>query len=291
VNGQLATSQLVRGELQLRFAYHKHRQRTDLISSAQRMPLQVIRAFPLDDSGALVHVHNLSGGVLGGDQLSMNVEVGNAAHVQLTTTSATRLYRHRAHLPPARQTNHLAVKEDALLEYLPDQLIPFAGSRYQQHTLIELAEGASLFWWEVVAPGRVAKDELFEYDLLSMKTEIRARNQPVAIEQATLEPHLRRLTSFSKLADYPYFCSFYICKVGLEAARWEDLENELQVLARQHSHKHETYWGVSTLIAEGLVIKGVSTQGRNLPSGLYAFWQAAKMSLHGQMAKLPRKVY
>lgn len=291
MNDQHTTQQSVQGKLRLQFAHRQERQRTELVSSEQRIPLQVIRAFHLENGAALVHLHNLSGGILGGDHLSLSVEVGPAAHVQLTTTSATRLYRQRESQLPARQTQRISVREQGLLEYLPDQLIPFAGSRYQQQTQITLDEGAGLFWWELVAPGRAARDEIFMFDLLSIETEISANNQPVAIEHNKLEPQRHKLTAFSRLAHYPYFCSFYICKVGLAPACWEKLESELQVLARQMSQQHETYWGVSTLIAEGLVIKGVSTQGRKLINGLYAFWQAVKMSLYGQIAIPPRKIY
>ena len=50
----------------------------------------------------------------------------------------------------------MAVAENDLLELLPDPLIPFAGSAYQQQTQIDLADNAGLFWWETIAPGREA---------------------------------------------------------------------------------------------------------------------------------------
>lgn len=75
----------------------------------------------------------------------MHVDVGNHAYVQLTSTSATRLYRRHADAATALQTNVIQVQEGGLLEYLPDPLIPFAGSSYQQQTRIELAHDAGLF--------------------------------------------------------------------------------------------------------------------------------------------------
>lgn len=97
-------------------------------------------------------------------------------------------------------------------------MIPFAGARYQQRTHIQLAPGAGLFYWETISPGRIARGELFEYDILQLQCEIEAEGKPIAIEHLKLEPRHRNLSSLARLGPY-YSCSFYICKVGLEAAR------------------------------------------------------------------------
>src|ERR1700683_3460772 len=49
---------------------------TVLRDVAQTPPLRVIRAFPAEDRSALVHMHNVSGGVLGGDKLLFAGRVG-----------------------------------------------------------------------------------------------------------------------------------------------------------------------------------------------------------------------
>jgi len=285
------TSQNVRGRLHLGFAYQLDSKHTSLALCEQQPPLQVIRAFSLPQGGALVHLHNLSGGVLGGDQLELSVEVGPHAYAQLTTTSATRVYRSHADAPMALQTNDIQVREGGLLEYLPDPLIPFAGARYQQLTHIDLAEDGGLFWWETVAPGREARGEIFDYNELHLGLSISVQGRPIAIERLKLEPAYRPLTSPARLGPYRYFCSFYICRAGLEPARWSSLERELQALAQTLTQPGETVWGVSNLVAHGLLIRGLSRQGRTLPPGLLACWRAAKLALYGQEALPPRKIY
>ncbi|MBI3472530.1 MAG: urease accessory protein UreD, partial [Candidatus Solibacter usitatus] len=151
------------GRLQLRFDRDRAGGRTVLAACEQQPPLRVVRAFPTADGGALVHLHNLSGGVLGGDQLRLSVRVGPGSAAQITSTGATRVYRSRQGSPVSVQSTAMVVEEEGLLEYLPDPLIPFAGSRYRQETRIDLAHGAGLFWWETIAPGREARGEIFEY--------------------------------------------------------------------------------------------------------------------------------
>jgi urease accessory protein len=280
-----------KGRLHLDFSYQQAEQRTILARCEQQPPLRVIRAFPLNDGGALVHLHNVSGGVLGGDQLEISVEVGEQAYAQLTSTSATRLYRSRPHTPPARQTMTIKVGDGGLLEYLPDPLIPFAGSRYQQTTSIELGNDAGLFWWETVSPGRMARGELFAYDLLHLDLDIATQGKPLAIERVRLEPQHRPLTSPARLGLYRYFSSFYICRVGLPEATWSSLERTLSELAQQLSHPGDSIWGVSTLTAHGLIIRALSCHGRDIAPGLLAFWRETKRTLYGREAIPPRKIY
>ncbi len=281
----------VQGKLRLNFGYDRARAQTVLHVREQQQPLKVIRAFPLAHGGALVHVHNLSGGVLGGDHLQLTVEVEPEAYAQLTSTSATRLYRSRPSAPCAIQTSEVRVAQGALLEYLPDPIIPFAGSRYLQQTRIVLADGAGLFWWETIAPGRTACGELFAYDLLQTDFTITALNRPVAIERYKLVPSTNEIASPARLGVYRYYSSFYILKVGVEAAEWARLEGQLNMLARELSVPGEESWGVSLLVAHGLAVRGISRQGKDIAAGLYAFWRAAKQALYGREAVLPRKIY
>ncbi|WP_172632207.1 urease accessory protein UreD [Dictyobacter arantiisoli] len=277
--------------MSLGFKCSEETQQTQLYVYEQQPPLKVIRAFPLPAGGALVHLHNISGGVLGGDQLNIAVDVQAGAYAQLTTTSATRLYRSRNGVIPARQTTHIHVAEHGLLEYVPDPLIPFAGARYQQQTRIELARGAGLLWWETVAPGRVARGELFAYDLLQLEYEISVEGRPIALEKIKLEPRQRSLSSLARLGPYHYFTSFYICKVGLDAAYWLSLEKECSLLAQQLTCADEIRWGVSTLAAHGIVVRALSKRGTALAGGLHAFWDMVTQALYGRKSIPPRKIY
>lgn len=281
----------VNGRLHLQFAYEQERQTTTLRVCKQEPPLRVVRAFPQTGGGTLLHLHNLSGGVLGGDQLALTFELAPAARVQLTTTSATRVYRSRADAIPAQQTCVVRVGAGGLLEYLPDQLIPFAGARYRQDTRIELEQDAGLFWWETLAPGRLARGECFAYDLLQLELTIVAAGLPIACERFRLEPRRSDLTSPARLGVFSYCASFYLCRVGLPPARWRLLEQTLSELAQRRTRTGESVWAVSSLVAHGLVVRAVSRRGQEIAAGLLAFWQVAKRALYGEEARPPRKMY
>jgi urease accessory protein len=278
------------GRLSLQFEYDARAERTHLNLLEQRQPLKIVRAFHLPGGSALVHLHNLSGGVLAGDRLSVELDVGPGARAQVTSTGATRLYRSRAQAAPAEFATHVCAHEGALLEYLPDPLIPFAGSRYRQHTVVNLEHGAGLFWWDSVAPGREARGEVFSYHNLYLSFELRVCGIPVAIERGDLDPVARPLQSAARLGPYRYFSTFYVCRAGASETVLRALEKQLADVAGQLSSP-VIIWGLGRLPAHGLVVRALSRNGRDIAEGLVTFWRVAKQALYGEVAVIPRKIY
>jgi urease accessory protein len=287
-----AKTERLRGRLELAFHCSAQSGQTSLRVIDQQPPLRVIRSFAQPDGSALVHLHNISGGVLGGDHLALRVRVGPGAQAQLTTIGATRIYRHRADRPDALQVNEFEVAENGLLEYLPDPVIPFAHSRFRQSTCIRLASGAGLFWWEIITPGRTAGQECFAYDHLLMDTHIESGGRPIAIEKMRLQPTHQNPASLVRLGPYRYLTTFYMCRRGASAEVWTNLEAELAELGHQRSVGGEVVWAVSALVRDGLVVRGVSQSSEPLSRGLLLFWQQAKAALYdGAVSRPPRKVY
>jgi urease accessory protein len=256
----------------------------------QQPPWRVVRGFPAPTGETLAHVHNLSGGILDTDSLSWRVDVGPRAQAQVTSTGATRVYRSRSPGSRASQCMRVSVASDAYLEYLPDQLIPFAGSRFDQKARVEIDRGGSLIWCDRVAPGREASDEIFRFESLTSDFELVAGGQPIAIERWTLAPLVQRMDSVARLGPFRHFASCYICRAGASANYWKTFESQMQTVADQLTSA-EVLWGVTSLRAHGLAIRGLAISGRSLAAGLVEIWKAAKWILCGRVATLPRKVH
>jgi len=263
---------------------------TRLLVKQQEPPWRVVRGFRAPSGELLAHLHNLSGGILDTDTLACQVDLAPQAQVQLTSTGATRVYRSRSRERTASQRTAVTVAEGGYLEFLPDQLIPFAGSRFEQTTRVELDHGASLIWWDRVAPGREASGEIFRFDSLTSRFDLIVEGEPVALERWTLSPVAERLDSIARLGPFHHFATCYVCRAGEPASYWRSFESELQAVADRLSSP-EILWGVTSLRAHGVVIRGVARSGRTLADGLVEMWRAAKWSLCGRVATLPRKVH
>ncbi len=238
-----------------------------------------------------MHLNNVSGGVLAGDRLALDVTVEAGAAAQITTTGATRLYRHRAGAFDSEQSTTLLVGENARLEYLPDPLIPYAGSRHTQRIDIRLAAGAVLFWWETLAPGRQAAGESFAFERLRIESEVRSRNGPLLREAFLLEPAKRPLDVTARMREYSYVASLYICQDGRTPAFWRELEDVLNAEAERRTRRGEAMWGASALVADGVMVRGLSASNRFIPSALTEFWRLARRAVTGEDPTPPRKIY
>jgi urease accessory protein len=233
----------------------------------QDPPWKVVRAF-----GNLVHLHNVSGGILAGDRLSLDVEA--LAPMLVTTTGATRLYRHRPGADDSAQRLNFSICEGSTLEYLPYPLIPFAGSRHSQRTTFSLGRDATLIWWEVLA-------HTFAFERLQISSSIDICGKPALREDFVLEPSKRSLTSVVRMANSTHLSSFYVLKEGKTSAFWRELEHELRKAIPE-------CWGISTLASGGVIARAL---GRNFAADLAALRNTASLFLTGKPAPPPRKVY
>lgn len=274
------------GRLQIRL----HNTPTQLDIIDQNPPLRIVRPFPLADGGLLIHLHNVSGAILGGDHLDIAVDLEENCIAQLTTPSATCVYRHRPGFPTAIQRVTLNIGRNALLEYLPDPLIPFAHARFKQETTIDIAEKGGLFWWEILAPGRSARNEQFAYESLQSSVIIRAQNRPIAIERTLIQPAQGNPSARIRLGQYPYLTNFYICHVGRPPTFWQQLAQELHNQI-ESIHPANTIWGVTPLVADGIVVRGLSQESHAMAQTLHAIWEVAKQAIYHRSAEPPRKQY
>ena len=252
----------------------------------QDPPWKVVRAF-----GSLVHLNNVSAGVLAGDRLALDVDVQAGAAAQITTTGATRLYRHRAGAADSEQQARFSVGDAALLEYLPDPVIPYAGSRHVQRTEIRLGRGSTLFWWEILAPGRLAAGERFAFERLRVQTEVYAGSQPVLREDYLLEPKQKQLSAMARMFEYSHTASLCAVQEGRPPAFWRSLEDRLNEIAQARTKHGTAVWGASMLASDGVVVRGLSMSACFIHETLIEFWRTARVSITGQDAVPPRKIY
>jgi urease subunit gamma len=68
------------------------------------------------------------------------------------------------------------------------------------------------------------------------------------------------------------------------------MEDRLRELAASMTRHGEILWGVSSLVAHGLVVRCLARSGREVLPGLQAIWGSAKRHLYDREAIPPRKV-
>lgn len=278
--------------LQLEFSRKGHRTECRLLE--QVPPWKVVRGFERQEGESLVHLGNVSGGIFGGDRLRLRACLGSGAHAMLTTSGATRVYRPRDAAPEAILESEFALGRDALLEYLPDPLIPFGGARLLQRTSYALECGAALLAWDVVAPGRAASGELFRYRQMKLATEIRVCGRPVLQDRLLFEPDRFSPAAPAALGGYQYMVTFVALRAGASAAEVRLLEQELASVAEEMQNRGDSsgeVWAATELPAHGVLVRGLLRSSLPVPRRLQALWNTGRQRICGRTAAMPRKTY
>lgn len=134
-------------------------------------PLRVLQSlYPEGDAichNVLVHP---PGGVVGGDVLEIEARVGAGSHALVTTPGATRFYRSTGH--PALQTVTARVAEGARFEWLPLETILYRDTLAENRMRFELAPGAEMIGWDVLALGLPASDEPYDRGRYTQSIEL-----------------------------------------------------------------------------------------------------------------------
>ncbi|MFT3737006.1 MAG: urease accessory protein UreD [Rhodocyclaceae bacterium] len=139
----------------------KREQRSVLAHNLHKGPLRVQKALhPEGDAVCQILMLHPPAGIAGGDQLQIALAVNTGAHAQLTTPGAGKWYKSLG--PLATQHIQLTLDPQAVLEWLPQEVIVYDRAHAQSATTVTLAEGARCIGWDILCLGRTASGESFK---------------------------------------------------------------------------------------------------------------------------------
>jgi urease accessory protein len=190
------------GSGRLRFECAEASGRTRLVDAFAASPLKIVQ--PRNHGSAVWAVTSTyGGGLLGGDNITLDVDVGENAQAVLMSQASTKVYRSDF---PSRQALTARVGSGGLLISVPDRVACFAGSAFQQEQKIELAADANAVVLDWLVGGRVASGERWEFDHYASRIEISRAGKRVFLESllldaqhGTLSDRMRRFNTLAAL--------------------------------------------------------------------------------------------
>jgi urease accessory protein len=159
--------------------------RTEIDPKSWRIPYQWQGCHYQDhDDQPFLLLINSGGGFVEGDVAELHAMLEEGTRALITTTAASKFYK----CPDgatSREEVTIHVKDGALLEYVPDEAIPFARAKVERRTRIELAPTSRLFASDMVSCGRVAfgPGETFRFDALDSAFEIVLGGETMVLER------------------------------------------------------------------------------------------------------------
>jgi urease accessory protein len=217
---------------------------------------------------------NPSGGLVGGDHVSVEAQLHAHTHVLMTSPSANRVYRSLSE--PVLQEIRLSVGPGARLEWVPEVTIPFAGSRFRQSIHVDLAPGATVVLWDAMASGRVAMRERWAFADVENEIRIRTVLGGSVVERYRLAPG-RLPESVGLVGSWDYVASLFVIGDAVDADVWKGLEAAIAVILDEQPG--QVLGAVSTPAAPGLAVKLVARSAPDLTVTLEAIWAAVRKDL------------
>ena len=131
-------------------------------------PFKLLRSERGDDGRCELPVLHTAGGLVGGDQLSLDIKLEANSRGLITSVAAQKVYGSigRSCLQPegcfVHQQVHCALASGSDLEWLPQEMVLYAAALFEQQLTVTLPQDASFLSAEIVRLGRTAAGETLQ---------------------------------------------------------------------------------------------------------------------------------
>ena len=261
-----------RASLRLRFADDAGT--TRLVGRAHSGPLRVQK--PLYPEGAgICHaiVIHPPGGVVGGDCLAIEADVGEGAHAFVTTPGASKWYRANGRV--SSQQVRISAGAGSAFEWMPQETIFFDDASVVLDHEVVLEPGARYIGSEILCFGRRASGEAFKRGVIRQRTRIRSAGKLVWWEQGALDGAGAAMHSRFGLAG----ASVCATLIGVGAPVPAALMAALRAI--------EPALGLSQ-VKSVFVARWLGDDSEAARRAIFTVWQALRPHLLGCAAPLPR---
>jgi urease accessory protein len=141
---------------------------------------------------------NTAGGMAGGDNFEIGIDVGTGAKLRVTTAAAEKIYRSLASDTEIHMK--LEIAKHGALTWLPQETIVFNGVRLRRSVDVHLAPGANLLFAESVVFGRSAMGEIVREGKFMDRWRVKIENDLVFADNIRLDGAISHTLSKAAVA-------------------------------------------------------------------------------------------
>lgn len=239
-------------------------------------PLVIQKPFYPEGKACHVYLLHPPGGVVGGDQLTLDVKLENSAHALITTPAAGKFYRSDGRVAQLQQV--FKVESGSTLEWLPQETILFSACQVNMKTIVELEHGASFIGWEILCPGRPASNEQFNSGFARQYFEIWRDNKPLMLDRSQLAGNDAVLSASWGMQNYTVSGTMMVVNA----------DKQLLQQLREQLPKIKDGLFSATLIDDVLVCRALAHQAEHVRFAFIDAWKIIRPEITGRKACEPR---
>lgn len=232
-------------------------------------PLRVQRPFYPEGHTSHLYLLHPPGGVVGGDQLAIDVQLSEQAGALITMPGAAKIYRSNGAIAEINQC--VTLQSGCAVEWLPPGNIFFPGTEARIRSEFHLAADSRLIAWETFCFGRPVMKERYDCGNAVSKLQVWCGGEPL------LNETLRVSGGLATLAGYPFHSTMLLYPAG------EALLDEVRAHLAQRQHP-----AGATLLDKLMVIRLLDHSNLSLEADLHQLWRLARPQVIGLGAVNPR---
>lgn len=271
-----ASEAKVNGRAEIRFA--RSGGETRLAHLYQHQPLRVLFPAPAGGDIPQAALVTTSGGLVGGDRMSLDMGVGPGAAAIAMAQAAEKIYRSTG--DDCLVDVNLSAEDGAWLEYLPQETILFDGARLGRKTSIETHPTARVLAGEILVFGRIGRGERMNSGFVRDAWTVAVGGQRVWADALHLDGDI------GQALDHPAGLGGAIAMasavyVGPDAA--DNLDH-----ARDHFGETAGVIGGVSLVNGVLNARWIGEDALALRNSFANYWAGLRARIMGHPAALPR---
>ena len=268
---------------ELKLAFEFDGRRTILSERKHYGPLIIQKPFYPEGEVCHVYLIHPPGGIVGGDELHLNVNVNKNAHALLTTPAATKFYRGNDF--KAKQIQNINVSAGCKVEWLPQETIFFSGCEANTKTIVNLENDAQFIGWEIICLGRPASNEIFEHGYIRQVVEVSRDKAPIVIERSQLQGGDEILQSAWGMQGFVVMGTMIVTNA----------DNLVLEVVRENIEKQNLDSNIirvsATLIKDVLICRALSDQAESARESFIDIWKTLRPLVMQRPAAPPRIWY
>jgi len=230
----------------LKLKAKRQKEKTILSKCYYEGALKVTRPVYLEEYSPTIYLIHVGGGYVDGDCYQTEITLEEGAEASITSQSYTKVYK-TPNLPVSQKTM-IILKENSILEYMPDPLIAYEGARYIQETDVYLNDQSCLFFSDVITPGWSVEGTPFQYNSIRSKLKVYKGEKLVLFDHLLLEPDLET-KGLLQMDQHTHMGTFLIIHERADKGFLDSLYNCLV------EFNEKVRFGLSTLPEYGVILR------------------------------------
>lgn len=218
-----------------------------------------------------------SPGIMDEDEINIEVDVHEGAHLKLFTQSFGKLH---PMVKGAVQNTVVNIKKDGVFKYIPHPVTPFSKSKFKTNNDIHLDESATLIWGDILASGRIHSGESFEFTSFHSVTRVFNKKKLVLLDNQLITPATQPVSSILFYEGYTHQATLIVVSPFAK-----ELKSELdEILVGQYE---QITFGFTECAPNAVMLRALGTDGVLLHDWLTTMGQLCwEFTMHKSQTEL-----